>query len=116
MRKGSRSRARKEQMVVKRKAPSKRSKSRLDGGFRPSERGPAVAEPQQPQALRVPGRDGVSHYAQPLAFWETVHMLGDDDESALAAQLGRRPPRPDCICSTTLEGLDYDHWPPHNGF
>jgi hypothetical protein len=74
------------------------------------------AEPQQPQALRVFGRDGVSHYAQPLAFWETVHMLGDDDESALAAQLGRRPPEARLHLLKTLEGFDYDHWPPHNGF
>ena len=60
--------------------------------------------------------DGVSHCAQPLGYWEYVQMLGDDDEEVLAAQVRRRAPEARLHLLKTVEGLDWDQWPPHNGF
>lgn len=60
--------------------------------------------------------DGVMHHAQPLGYWEYAQMLGDDDATALASQIRRRSPEARLHLLRTVEGFDWDHWPPHNGF
>ena len=60
--------------------------------------------------------DGGSNYGKYLPYWEYIQMLGDDDETALDAQIRRRSPEARLHLLKTLEGFDCDRYPPHNGF
>jgi hypothetical protein len=60
--------------------------------------------------------DGIPHYVSRLAWWEYIHMLGDDDETVLESQIRSRSPEARLHLLKTLEGFDVDHYPPHTGF
>lgn len=60
--------------------------------------------------------DGSENHLYPSAHWEYTRLLGEANTDELEATLQRRPPASRLHLLKTLDGFDWDQYPPHNGY
>lgn len=60
--------------------------------------------------------DGSENHAAPAAHWEYTRLVGAEDTRELEATLQRRPPAARLHLLKTVDGFDWDQFPPHNGY